>query len=267
MNHQASLTVLGARGSVPVSGKAYTRYGGATTCYRLRLPDCTVFLDAGTGILRHSGDFGSGRCHILLSHPHVDHLYGLPMLKALYSPVFNASIWGADFMGKSVQQQLDSLMRPPLWPITSEVFRANIGYNTFSPGSTLCLTPAVTAETLAVSHPGGCVAYKINAWDKVLVFATDTELAGETAARLADFASGCDLLIIDAQYTNDEYAAHAGFGHSSAGQALALISRCGAKAALLTHHDPFRTDDELDVLAAVLPSGVRLAHEGMEVSL
>ena len=267
MTQEARLTVLGARGSIPVSGKEYVRYGGATTCYRLEYDDCTVILDGGTGIIRHRQQESGKPCHILITHPHADHLYGLPMLKLLYSQDFSVFIHGADYSGKTVKEQLECLMCPPLWPITSEVFRAKTEFCSFKVGDTLSLSSTVSAETLSVNHPGGCIAYKLSFGGKNLVFATDVELSEDMTEKLSGFAAGCDLLVLDAQYTKEEYKARMGFGHPSIDQSLRLIEKCVPKVALLTHHDPFRTDDELDEIAASLPKNVQLAKEGMEVTL
>ena len=46
------LTVWGARGSIPVSGPEYVRYGGDTTCVEVRGPAGTLLIDAGTGMRR-----------------------------------------------------------------------------------------------------------------------------------------------------------------------------------------------------------------------
>ena len=100
-----------------------------------------------------------------------------------------------------------------------------------------------------------------------MVFATDVELTPAAASELAAFAGSCDLLILDAQYTDEEYKARIGFGHSSISQSLALVSKCLPRSTLLTHHDPYRTDEELDELARTLPENVRLAKEGMETAL
>lgn len=266
MSLAATLTVLGCRGSTPVSGAQFARYGGASTCCRLDFSDCTVFLDAGTGLQNQPGGISSP-CHFLLSHYHVDHIYSLPLYAPLFDKSFSADVWGSEDDGLSVLQKLDRMMSPPLWPITSASFSAEMHFHGFSNGDTLRLSPTVSADTLKVSHPGGCTAYRINAGGKTLVFSTDTELTDDCAAALAEFARGCDLLMLDAQYTDEEYSRCRGFGHSSWSKSLALIEKCAPRRALLIHHDPLRTDDELDALAARLPENIKPASEGMVISL
>ena len=47
MSQGASVMILGTRGSVPVSGGDFLRYGGATTCVLVRLAGQVIVLDAG----------------------------------------------------------------------------------------------------------------------------------------------------------------------------------------------------------------------------
>ena len=43
----------GARGSIPVSGREYVKYGGDTTCVEIRsAADEVIVVDAGSGIRR-----------------------------------------------------------------------------------------------------------------------------------------------------------------------------------------------------------------------
>ena len=61
-----AITILGARGSVPVSGPAFSRYGGATTCIFVKLAGQLLVLDAGTGIMNLPKEAFSeiGRAHV-----------------------------------------------------------------------------------------------------------------------------------------------------------------------------------------------------------
>ena len=51
------------------------------------------------------------------------------------------------------------------------------------------------------------------------------------------------------QYTAEELPARATFGHSAAEYAVQLAQRAGARRVILFHHDPSRTDDEVEALA------------------
>src|SRR5262245_29422851 len=81
---------FGVRGSIPTPGPSTVRYGGNSVCVEVRLSDDTrVVLDAGTGI-RECGkqieaDGYTGAIHLCITHPHWDHIIGLPLFGPLYS--------------------------------------------------------------------------------------------------------------------------------------------------------------------------------------
>ena len=79
------LTVLGARGSIPVSGPQFALFGGSTSCYMVEAGGETIFLDAGTGLLSAPTAFARPPV-ILLSHLHLDHVLGLGMYPRLSRP-------------------------------------------------------------------------------------------------------------------------------------------------------------------------------------
>ena len=59
------------------------------------------------------------------------------------------------------------------------------------------------------------------------------------------------------------------FGHAAADYAVALAKRAGARQVVLFHHQPDRTDDELDQLAqrfATSPVPVIVAAEGTSLT-
>lgn len=74
------VTILGTRGSVPVSGPEFVKYGGATTCVVVTLGGQSVVLDAGTGILKLPRAVSpETEClPLIITHSHVDHMLGLP---------------------------------------------------------------------------------------------------------------------------------------------------------------------------------------------
>ena len=73
---------------------------------------------------------------------------------------------------------------------------------------------------------------------------------GPVPRRRAGPGRGVDLLIHDAQHTAEELPARAAFGHSAADYAVRLGERGRCPAVLLFHHDPTRTDDEVDAIVA-----------------
>jgi ribonuclease BN (tRNA processing enzyme) len=88
-------------------------------------------------------------------------------------------------------------------------------------------------------------------------------------------AREASLLIHDSQYTEDEYPAHRGWGHSSLPDALAFSRRCEVEQLLLFHHDPWHDDRCLEALGAEASersadlggeAWVQLARERMAIS-
>lgn len=263
-----SVTILGARGSVPVSGSEFSRYGGATTCVLVRFGGQYIALDAGTGILSlPKAALRSKELTLLLSHPHADHLLGLPMCPYLLRPEAQLNVYAAPHGGLDAQEQVCRLLSPPLWPVGPKAFPASVHIRNLPPVLRL---GDVTVDVLEGVHPGGVSVFRLEAGGKRVVFATDCSLRDDFAPRLAEFARGCDLLLCDGQYSQREWAKKPGYGHSSWTAAARLAKKCGAKRLRIIHHDPFRTDEKLDAAAAKLRAknpDHDFAKEGEEIRL
>ncbi len=213
---EAVVTILGARGSVPVSGQAYARYGGATTCVLLRFGTEYVVLDAGTGLLYLPDDaMAQPSLPLLLTHPHADHLLGLPLCPYAMKKGARLDIYAAVRGGLDARAQVEALLAPPLWPVGPDALPADIRFHELADGMRL---GEVGVRTLEACHPGGVTLLRLDAQGKSVVFATDCTLDDEPPPRLADFARECDLLLCDGQYRDDEWACRSNFGHSSWGR-------------------------------------------------
>jgi len=96
--------------------------------------------------------------------------------------------------------------------------------------------------------------YRIDEGESRFCFATDNEIAmfaNQDNGTLKDLANWCrdaDLLVHDAQYSTEEYKTHAGFGHSTYEEALALAEQAGVKELAFFHHDPVHSDTDIDAL-------------------
>ena len=250
MRQGASVTILGARGSVPVSGGAFQRYGGATTCVLVRLAGQAVLLDAGTGLL-DVPPLPEGECRIplLLSHPHADHLLGLPMCPLLSRGDLQMEIYAARRNGLDAEAQVRALMAPPLWPIGPEKLLSQPVFRDLPARLEL---GDVTVDTMGGVHPGGVSLLRLTGGGRRVVFATDCTLTDGRLPTLTEFARDCDLLLCDGQYSDAEWPTRAGYGHS-AWTAVARLGRdCGAGQVRVIHHDPSHTDALLDGAAEEL---------------
>lgn len=270
MQDTIRLKLLGVRGTVPVHGEQFRQFGGATSSAFLRAGDEAFILDAGTGLLTQPvGSFFPGRHHftMLLSHAHVDHLMGLPMFSPLFDSEGHCDVYLKTRSGFSAQQQVEQLIAPPLWPIRTDAFRGEMRFHDVPLSFTV---GGVQVDTMDSIHPGGSTIYKISCEGKSVVYATDFEPADDNPEAFCQFAKGCSLLLLDAQYTDEEYLRVKGFGHSTISRSIAIARRCGAERTLLIHHDPNRTDSQLlefEQAARQEYPGISFGRAGEEICL
>ncbi len=263
-----TVVLLGVRGSLPVSGGAFARYGGATTCFLLELDGQPLLVDGGSGLLRLSGPvLEEASLPLVLTHPHADHLIGLPLCPYLLQPGKRLELYAVSRGGLDACAQVSRLLSPPLWPVEPRELPAEIVWHELP--ETLRLG-RLTVERLEGVHPGGVSLLRVRGGNRTVVVMTDCTLAEERLPTFTAFARDCDLLLCDGQYGEEEWPACAGYGHSTWLMAARFAAACGAKALRVVHHDPRHTDAALDeaeaAVRAVFPAGA-LAREGEAVSL
>jgi ribonuclease BN (tRNA processing enzyme) len=261
------------------------RYGGNTSCVQVTLSDGThVVLDAGTGIRNLPADLGDdGRhVHVLLSHLHLDHIQGLLFFEPLFHAESTVTIWGPSAPGRSLQSRIGRYLSAPLTPLDVRELPCQLDFRN-CPVAEWNIGPArIRAET--VTHRGPTLGFRIEDADTSLCYLPDHEpaLVGDLADLEPEWISGyslaydVDLLLHDCQYTDSEYPAHMGWGHSALSHTLQFAHRCAAHKTLLFHHDPSHTDDDLDGLLEVArarwaelgedPSRLAMASERLEVA-
>ena len=240
----STVTILGARGSVPVSGAAYSRYGCATTCVLVQMAGTDVVLDAGTGIMNLPEDIlKKTSLNLLLTHAHLDHLNGLSMCPFVLTPGNEVHVRAAYQKGEPLADVLKELYAPPIWPVTPDNFASTFFYHTVAPEFEV---GSIHVRCLAGVHPGGVTLYRLTAEGKSFVFITDCTLTEKLYPRAAEFAKDCDLLLVDGQYCDEEWPLRTGYGHNTWKRAAQFGVDCGAKALRIIHHDPTHTDDFLD---------------------
>lgn len=266
----SKVIILGARGSVPVSGTVFSKYGGATSCVLLETESEVLLFDAGTGLLNLPEHVWKThkRVHIFLSHSHLDHLMGIPMCPLMFDPKVEAIFYSPDV--GNIQKALHQLMNPPLWPVGTNVFKAQLRYESLGKESCQIGDGAIVVSHMPVDHPGQCYAYRVEWDDCSVVYATDCELDAKGCKKMIDFAENTGLLILDAQYTLEEYPRYEGYGHSDIDTASSVILGSGALQGLLFHHSPTRTDEQLDEIEAYVKqkgTQVGVAKEGDQINL
>ncbi len=275
------VVICGVRGSTPSSGDRFLRHGGRTSCVAL----ChdggapTLLLDAGTG-LRQVDELLGGRAFsgsILLSHLHWDHVQGLPFFSSGDRPDARVDLYlPAQGQAEAV---LSRVMSPPFFPITPDELRGTWQFHSLEAG--VHHIEGFTVLALEVPHKGGrTYGFRISDSRSSMTYMSDHGPAGlgpgldglgEYHDAALKLASNTDLLIHDAQHADDELSDKTYLGHSAGGYAVQLAAKTGAKRVVLFHHDPMRTDDQLDELAARYQRQssvpVDAAAEGMEFEL
>lgn len=252
----------GSRGSIPVSGKEYIKYGGDTTCLEIRTSDDRIIIiDAGTGIRRLGNKLVSEDSYeydMIFTHAHWDHLMGFPFFKPLYFGQTNIHMQGCPFAQKFVETMLNKVMAPPNFPIQYNDIKANIS---FTPDCPMLLEiGSISIHPIPLSHPNQGNGYKFIEGDTSFVFLTDNELdfihpGGCSFDAYRTFSKGADLLIHDGEFTEHEYKSTKKWGHSKFSTALELAIQADVKRFGLFHLNQDRSDDAMD----------RIIHECQEI--
>ena len=276
--------VWGCRGSLASPGPHTVRYGGNTSCVSVELDDGTVVvLDAGSGI-RDLGNLLGPRpaapVHLLLTHLHMDHLQGLAFFAPLWTEGVELHVWGPPSATQGLDERVARYLGPPLFPIHLSDVPSNVIFHDV-PETPVQIGPA-TVWSRGVSHKGPTVGYRVECGGRSVAYLPDHEpslgidLDSLDVTWLSgfDLMDGVDVLFHDAQYFDEEYAAHLGWGHSSISHTVSMGKRAHVGQLVLFHHDPAHTDDDLDDLlerAVALwdgaPNPPVLAYEGMELEL
>jgi phosphoribosyl 1,2-cyclic phosphodiesterase len=264
------ITCWGSRGSIPVSGKQYLKYGGDTTCIEIRTKnDETIIIDAGTGIRRLGNRLIEENrfvYHVIFTHAHWDHVMGFPYFKPLYFEHARFMMHRCPFHSKFVETILAKVMAPPNFPVRYSDLKADISYEDACPLE-FQIGP-VEVVPIPLSHPNGGSGYKFIEDGKTFVFLTDNELGfthskGGTYSDYVEFSRGADFLIHDAEYTPEEYATFVEWGHSETDAVIQLAMDAGVKRLGLFHVNQERTDDQMDEI--VTQCRKKIAANGFDI--
>ncbi|WP_018698962.1 MBL fold metallo-hydrolase [Amorphus coralli] len=267
------LTFWGVRGSIPTPGEHTLRYGGETTCLEIQAGPHLLIIDCGSGARRLGWHMDQRRqvqpADLLFTHFHLDHICGLPFFCPAYSERFDIKVWAGHVpRDGSLEEMLARLMSPPLFPVPTTALRG-CQFRRFTAGEAVGLRPGLTVKTIQLNHPGGATGYRIEWGGGSIVTVTDHEHGNpEIDAAVARFVEGADIMVYDATYRDEEYGRYVGWGHSTWQKAVALADKAGVRHPVMFHHDPCRTDDDLDRIAEQARArhpGAIVARQGLEL--
>jgi phosphoribosyl 1,2-cyclic phosphodiesterase len=267
------LRFWGVRGTVTTPGQTTVRYGGNTSCLSVATGENEhLVLDCGTGMRLLGTSRGAQPAphvyHVFLSHYHLDHILGIPFFPPLYDRRTTITFHGPESGGREVKEILQNFMKPPYFPVTLADAPATVRYETLGRPVRV---GGLTISAIAVNHPDGCVAYRLENGERRVVYATDHEHGRkETDQALVDFTAGAEHLIYDAMYLETEYEElRRGWGHSTWYAAVRTARDARVGNLVLFHHNPDHTDAELEKILELsrkeMPA-TELATEGMELT-
>ena len=288
----------GTRGSIAAPGPGTVRFGGNTSCVEvITNSGRRLILDCGTGarllgmelMARASKPI---RATILLGHTHWDHIQGFPFFAPLFVPQNEFTICAPAGVGQSLASVLSGQMEFTYFPVALDQLPATIEYKDLTEGT--YDFDGVRVITQFLNHPAISLGYRIEADDAVLVYACDHEpfatalwRQGAQAGLIESIVHGgdrrhalfmrhADLLIHDAQYAPQEYAAKKNWGHSTYEYAVELAAAADVRQLALIHHDPTHDDAFLEGLEATARELARernfsihvlCAYEGCELEV
>ena len=253
------VTFWGTRGSLPTPEPETARFGGNSSCVEVQGGDGTVLvLDAGTGIRRLGRKLAGNveRVDLLLTHLHIDHIQGMGFFAPLYQPEREVHIWGPPSATQTLVERLARYLSPPLFPVHLRQVPSRLSIHHLT-GQDIDVG-RFHIEVAYVCHPNPTVGFRISDGESTVTYMPDHEPAlGRGSIEPAPqwlsgyrLADGVDLLIHDAQYSDDEYRSRVGWGHSTMRHAFDFAALANVKMLMPFHHEPAHSDADIDRLVA-----------------
>ncbi len=255
--NQLQVRFYGVRGSIPSPSPSKMRYGGNTSCVEVEFRGQRLILDAGSGIRSLGEDLireakgNKIETTLLLSHAHWDHVQGLPFFGPAFWPENRINVLCKSGHGVQLQRALSSQMSPPHFPVRIDEMRGLGMVNELFPDATQ--VGDFVIQTIGLNHPGGCAGFRLDTEAASLAYLPDHEPFRDNSGRanaayreLVHFVRELDILILDTQYTLQEYTRRVGWGHGCLPDSVKLAQDAGVRRLLLFHHDPAHDDDQID---------------------
>lgn len=255
------VTFFGVRGSCPCSSDQYCRYGGNTSCVLVEVEgEHPLILDLGTGLRAlgnqlHAPLRAAGiplEATVLLTHLHYDHVLGLPFFAPMRDPGAVLDVYGPSQQSGPLHDVLSGMVRPPFFPISMADFRGELRCHDLE-GPADFAVGGIQVKARAIPHIGHTLGFRIEAQGRSLAYVSDHQapLDRHTVEKsVYELCEGADLVLHDAQYTDEEFATMSDWGHSTDSYAVRVAVESGARRLMLFHHDPAHSDDQVDRMLA-----------------
>jgi phosphoribosyl 1,2-cyclic phosphodiesterase len=264
----------GTRGSIASPGKDTLRYGGNTTCLEFTLESGRkVIVDAGSGIRKLGIELSKQeeplKAHLLMTHIHWDHIIGFPFFAPLYQKGTKIMVDGCARALNGLRNIFNNQYVDGTFPVGFDDIMASIEPTDTLQKGTLTLDD-VKIDATELQHPQGGMGFRFREEEKVLIFLTDNELRedawpGRTRSDFIHFSKDAEVLIHDCQYVPEEMKDRRGWGHSDFESVMDMAIKAHIKKLYLFHHDPERTDKEVDNIVSRLRKIAR--HAGSSLSI
>lgn len=266
----------GVRGSIATPSPRHIGFGGNTSCIEVSAGGRKIIFDAGTG-LRNLGQWMMKKdvrnAHLMLSHTHWDHINGFPFFTPAFAPGRAFTIMAghvSDDQG-GIRKVLSGQMAQPFFPVPLEAMQGAMAFEDFTAGDSFFLDPEVKIRTAPLNHPNGATGYRVEYKGRSMCYVTDTEhIPGKPDENILALIEGSDLVIYDSTYTEEEFPAKVGWGHSTWEEGVRLCQAANVKMLAIFHHDPDHEDSFMEALereARKRWAGAIVAREHMRVNL
>jgi len=207
---------------------------------------------------------------MLIGHTHWDHIQGLPFFTPLYLPHNRFVIYGVHGTTRGLSEVLGEQMSPPYFPVDMKAMCSNPRIQELN--GPLQLGEAKVSYHF-LNHPGLTVGFRIETRTAAICYLSDHEPYGRLNQKgefsvqeddaVARFVRGADLLISEAQYTDEEYKFKRSWGHSTFTDVIGLAVKAEVRQLALFHHDPEHTDEMMDRFVAECQDFIRSRGYGL----
>lgn len=298
----ATVTFHGVRGSCPCSDPRMRRYGGATACVSVQpdgdVPPIVLDLGTGSRLLGEElmeryypgagpspgappEDMGADPVHvphvrptgvqlamsIFITHLHFDHVQGFPFFGPVLREASSLEVYGPAQDLLSLHDAFNAFVQPPYFPVGLDALPAKVRLTELEDEATVNVGDAVVMAR-SIPHVGRTLGYRIETDGCAVAYLGDHQAPrschnGPRVSEAAmSLARDADVLVHDAQYTNEEFGVKEHWGHSTVDYAVEVALAARARKLVLFHHDPTHQDDMLDQLGH---EAQRLAGDEVEV--